>query len=120
MARKPRIPCGHPGCPELIEAGTKYCEKHKELHKDEQRPGAAKRGYGSAWQKARKRFLEAHPLCEECKKRGLYVKATDVDHIIAHRGDQTLFWDRSNWRALCHSCHSKKTVAEDMHPVYHY
>ncbi|KAE8545359.1 hypothetical protein F6453_2331 [Marinobacter nauticus] len=24
-----------------------------------------------------------------------------------------LFWDDSNWQALCHSCHSEKTASED-------
>ena len=120
MPSKPKVPCQHPDCAERIQPGEKFCEKHKPLHKDELRPGAAKRGYGRAWQKARKQFLNAHPLCEECMKNGRYVKATDVDHIIAHRGDEKLFRNRDNWRALCHSCHSKKTAKEDLHPEYHY
>ena len=119
MPTKPKTPCQHPRCPELVPAGTKYCEKHKPLHPEEVRSAAA-RGYGHAWQVARKKFLEAHPLCEECLKHGRYVRATDVDHVIAHRGNQELFWDASNWRALCHSCHSKKTAKEDLHPEYRY
>jgi hypothetical protein len=31
-------------------------------------------------------------------KEGRYVKATDVDHIIPHRGDKKLFWNESNWQ----------------------
>jgi 5-methylcytosine-specific restriction endonuclease McrA len=27
--------------------------------------------------------------------------ATIVDHIKPHRGDQNLFWDQTNWQALC-------------------
>ncbi|MBQ7437902.1 MAG: HNH endonuclease [Oscillospiraceae bacterium] len=50
-----------------------------------------------AGQKARKRYLEAHTLCVECMKEGRYVKATDVDHIIPHRGDKKLFWDEGNF-----------------------
>ena len=53
-------------------------------------------------------------------KEGRYTKATDVDHIVPHRGDRDLFWDRNNWQALCHSCHSKKTAAEDSNPEYTY
>ena len=53
MPKKPKVPCGHPGCPELIEPGTKFCEKHRPLHPEVTRP-AAKRGYGSRWQKASK------------------------------------------------------------------
>ena len=105
MPYRSRVPCRHPGCPELVPPGTKYCEKHRAEHPEESR-NASDRGYGRAWQKARKRFLETHPLCVECMKEGRYVKATDVDHIIPHRGDETLFWDRSNWQPLCHKHHS--------------
>jgi 5-methylcytosine-specific restriction protein A len=38
--------------------------------------------------------------------------ATDVDHVVPHRGDRQLFWDTSNHQALCHSCHSRKTGKE--------
>ena len=64
---------------------------------------AAGRGYGSAWQKARRRYLVAHHLCVESMKEGKYVKATDVDHIVPHRGGKKLFWNESNWQALCSS-----------------
>jgi 5-methylcytosine-specific restriction protein A len=119
MPTKPKVPCKHPGCATLIPSGTKYCDRHKPLHPEDIR-SPAKLGYGSAWQKARKRFLFSHPLCVECLKEGRYVKATDVDHIIPHRGDQALFWDESNWQALCHRCHSRKTRRQDQTPTYHY
>ena len=119
MAYKPKRPCKEPGCPNLVEAGQKYCNKHRPIHTKD-RASSEQRGYGIAWRKARKQFLEAHPLCVECLKHGRYVKATDVDHIIPHRGNPKLFWDRNNWQALCHSCHSKKTREFDEHPVYHY
>lgn len=117
MPTKPKIPCRHPGCPELIPSGTKYCEKHKPLHKEEIR-SAAKRGYGRAWQKARILYLSSHPLCVECMKEGRYEKATDIDHIVAHRGDHKLFWDQNNWQPLCHRHHSMKTRREDQTPEY--
>lgn len=113
MPYRPKTPCHHPGCPELVEAGRLYCEKHLPLHPEATRP-AAKRGYNRRWQKARKSYLEAHPLCVQCAKQGKYVRATVVDHIIPHRGDQKLFWDQNNWQSLCKSCHDKKTLTEDM------
>ena len=119
MPYKPRHPCGQPGCPELVPAGKKYCDKHKALHPEEIR-SAAGRGYDSRWQKARKRFLQAHPLCEQCLKEGRYTKATVVDHVVPHRGDPKLFWDEGNWQALCKRCHDKKTGREDSRPAYHY
>lgn len=119
MPTKPKVPCKHPGCPELVPSGTKYCERHKPMHPEEVR-SAASRGYDSAWRKASRQFLQVHPLCEECKKQGRYVKAAVVDHIVPHRGDQKLFWDRCNWQALCKRCHDQKTRREDQTPTYHY
>ena len=119
MPRIPDHPCSHPGCPRLVPRGKKYCAEHIGLHPEEIRSASA-RGYGSRWRKARKRYLEAHPLCVACMKEGRYVKATDVDHITAHRGDPVLFWDESNWQALCNKHHSEKTRREDHTPVYRY
>ena len=95
------------------------CDKHRALHPEETR-SAGSRGYGAAWNRARKRYLETHPLCVECMKQGRYVKATDVDHIKPHRGDSVLFWDQSNWQSLCHRHHSIKTRNEDHTPEYKY
>ena len=119
LPTRPKVPCHHPGCPELVPAGTKYCDIHKPMHPEEAR-SAGSRGYGKAWQKARREYLNAHPLCVECQKEGRYVKATVVDHIIPHRGDQKLFWDRTNWQALCKKHHDLKTGNEDSNPTYHY
>lgn len=66
----------------------------------------AERGYGSRWQKARRRFLQQYPLCVMCETAGRVSAATVVDHIVPHRGDQQKFWDVSNWQALCAFCHS--------------
>lgn len=82
------------------------------------RESASKRGYNSRWQKARVRYLHSHPLCVECKKAGKLTKATVVDHVIPHRGDQQLFWDESNWQPLCKHHHDVKTMTEDRLPQY--
>jgi len=119
MPMRPKHPCSHPGCPELVESGKKYCDKHLPLHPEYTRP-AAKRGYNSRWQKARRKFLTENPLCAECMKEGRYTKATVVDHIVPHRGDQTLFWEQSNWQPLCEKHHNLKTGNEDSHPAYRY
>ena len=89
------------------------------MHPEEVR-SAAGRGYGVAWRKARKQYLEEHPLCVECMKEGRYVKATVVDHIIPHRGNKTLFWDQRNWQALCKRCHDRKTMTRDRIQKYKY
>lgn len=73
---------------------------------DKTRATSSQRGYNKRWERARGTFLRKHPLCAMHLKLGRYVAATVVDHIIPHRGDQTLFWDSSNWQALCETCHN--------------
>ena len=53
---------------------------------DQNRPSAAKRGYGGKWREARVTFLAAHPKCERCG-----APATVVNHRTPHRGDLKLF-----------------------------
>ncbi len=59
------------------------------------------------------RWLTNNPLCVECERQGLTTPATEVDHIVPHRGDKVLFWDHDNWQALCKPCHDVKTATED-------
>ena len=96
MPRKALKPCKHPGCPRLTEGA--YCDEHKPLHPD--RPSAAKRGYGSKWQRVSKAYLRKHPMCVKCLAQGKFVTATVVDHIVPHRSDHYLMWSDTNWQAL--------------------
>ncbi|PKM30219.1 MAG: HNH endonuclease [Gammaproteobacteria bacterium HGW-Gammaproteobacteria-11] len=80
---------------------------------------SAAKGYDNRWKKARIVWLQANPFCVECRKVGLVVPATVVDHVKPHRlgqaiesGDpdritaaRRLFWDRTNWQSLCKPCH---------------
>jgi 5-methylcytosine-specific restriction endonuclease McrA/predicted nucleic acid-binding Zn ribbon protein len=113
---RPSRPCAMPGCPAL-----RPCPRHPRA------PFAtATRSsnlYGTArWKRERAVFLRAHRTCtyvffgeqpiasttpEVCG-----AKATVVDHAIQHRGDETAFWDQSNWRALCWRHHQQKTGRE--------
>jgi len=87
MPRKALKPCKHPGCPRLTDGA--YCDEHKPLHPG--RPSAAKRGYGSKWQRVSKAHLRKHPLCVKCLAQGKFVTATVVDHIVPRRvGKQRL------------------------------
>ena len=66
---------------------------------ERQRPSAARRGYGPRWRRARRRFLARHPLCVACGAAGRLEPATVVDHVVPHRGDPVLFWDRGELAA---------------------
>lgn len=95
----------------------------KEVNKqyDKQRGTRTARGYNNDWLRAREAWLNIHPLCECCKAYGCQCCADGsgvtagkvVDHIIPHKGDMKLFWDRSNWQSLCVPCHNSKTAREN-------
>jgi len=98
--------CKYYRCPNLIKPGEIYCKEHRYLAK---RKSSTKQGYGYRWQVESKKFLRDNPYCAYCLREGRYTKATVVDHIVPHRGDMDLFWDKSNWQGLCVKHHNKKT-----------
>ena len=57
--------------------------------------------YDHKWAKQRKYFLYDNPMCAFCLKDGNFKGADVVDHITPHRGNEALFWDKSNWQPLC-------------------
>lgn len=122
MPYKPNRPCAYPGCSELIPYDEYYCKKHKIPSRKDIRSSSSSRGYNYKWQKESKRYLELNPLCVRCKAEGKYINATVVDHIIPHKGNEELFWDKNNWQPLCKKCHDRKTITEDINrkEVYHY
>ena len=91
----------------------------KPLHTKD-RAHAAERGYGAKWQRERRKFLESNPFCVKCYEEGHITMATVVDHIVPHRGDRKLFWDRSNWQPLCEHHHNVKTMTEDRFKEYRF
>lgn len=81
------------------------------------RPTSAQRGYNYKWQKESKRFLDENPLCKYCYEVREIKAATVVDHIIPHKGNMKLFWDRSNWQSLCDHCHNSIKAKEEARGV---
>lgn len=66
--------------------------------------------HGGAWQGPRPvrqrpdpmgHYLLTHRQCARCGE-----PATLVDHVIPHRGDESLLFNPSNWVASCRRCHS--------------
>lgn len=92
-----------------------------------QRDNAHDRGYDRRWKRARGHFLRQHFYCWGCGAIGVKRKADTVDHIIPHRGDLRLFWDRNNWQPACAWHHNsikpelerrfaaRKITAADLH-----
>lgn len=112
MSVKPGRPCRQPRCPNVTNNKSGYCDTHKQQG-DREHSRETSKYYTYQWHKRSRLFLNTHPLCVMCEQSGRVTAATCVDHKIPHQGDMTLFWDESNWQALCDSCHSTKTVKED-------
>lgn len=138
--RYPKRPCGRGGCNEYCAPGFHYCAKHQAEYEAKKKAAAARwlanasagramtdeekdrareterrdftiftfsRLYTRKWHKVARGFLARHPVCAVCG-----APATEVDHIVPHRGDPAVFWDAKNWQPLCHQCHSRKTLKE--------
>lgn len=84
MPRKPKHPCGYPGCPELTD--RQYCPAHQKLvtsqYNRHGRTPEMKKRYNGAWPAIRRRFIAAHPLCEMCRREGRVTAAAEVHHIV--------------------------------------
>ena len=107
MPKKPLRPCSHPGCPNLCEG--QFCEQHRveerRRYDKYERSSDVNRKYGRAWKRIRDRYMDAHPLCEQCQREARLVKAEQVHHIkpLAEGGDHS----ENNLMSLCSSCHAK-------------
>lgn len=75
-----------------------------------QRDPKINRRYDKAWKQVRKRYLAAHPLCEDCQKAGRVTPAAEVHHIqpLSKGGTH----DESNLRALCKPCYSRQSAVD--------
>lgn len=99
-----RSPCLEPGCPDYA-AYRGRCQRHRRQRERQiNRKGRAL--YNTKrWAQTRKRKLYASPLCERCGR-----VATDIHHRhgVANGNPYAL----EGLEALCRSCHSKETRAE--------
>ena len=112
MPNHPLRPCRHPGCTELTREG--YCPAHRpvQVERSEEAKSWHRLYATGGWQDLRSEQLLRQPWCEDCARRGIRTRATDVDHVRDHKGDRALFFDSGNLQSLCHSCHSRKTLRE--------
>lgn len=102
--RAPRI-CS---CGLKVAYGARcICQVQRKAEADKRRPNARERGYDTSWQRESKAFLSL-PANRYCAC-GCGRVANMVDHIIPHRGDMRLFWNRANWQPMASSpCHSSR------------
>lgn len=105
MPTRARRACAEPGCPTVIDAGTR-CPTHTRRAPD-RRPTAAARGYDRRWGAKRTAYLRAHPGCQH---PGCDEPATDVDHRDGRGPTGDNRW--SNLAGLCHRHHSQRTARD--------
>lgn len=58
------------------------------------------------WKLRRKQQLESKPLCAFCMDMGKIIPASVADHVIAHKGDEDLFFE-GELQSLCKHCHDR-------------
>ena len=108
MPKKPRHPCGYPGCPALTD--RQYCPEHQKLvsshyNRYERDP------------RARKACLDFHgPICQACgiDLRAIYgpelgTRAVHVHHIrpmASHGGKPYKLDPKKDLVPLCPNCHN--------------
>lgn len=62
----------------------------------------------SRWHRLAKAFIQGHPLCEECGRKGILKAAECVDHIDPWPICEEYFFDPANLQALCNKCNNEK------------
>jgi 5-methylcytosine-specific restriction protein A len=101
--KAPRIcGCGYKIAPDTACPCEQRQAHERHQRHDANRPNATQRGYSRQWRRVSANFLRTNRWCAMCGK-----PADLVDHIIPHKGNPDLFWDKDkNWQSLCAHCHN--------------
>ncbi len=83
---------------------SKYRREHNGQY---ERPASDPLYHTPEWTKLSRRWRQAHPLCEECKRQGRITPAQCVDHIVPFPICKD-FYDESNLQSLCARCNMEK------------
>lgn len=80
------------------------------------RPAWHKWYYLARWRRLRWDVLTAAAFtCEQtgCGRIEVDTSKLVADHIVPHRGDPVLFWDRANLQCLCKACHDSRKQKQE-------
>lgn len=90
-----------------------YLERQEDVVRDLLRPG--RQWYGTArWQRLRWQVLvDARFTCARCARIEGNTAFLVADHVVPHRDDPQLFWDRGNLQCLCKRCHDSEKQREE-------
>jgi 5-methylcytosine-specific restriction protein A len=116
--------CSHPGCNELTT--ETYCEEHKREKRQQEYRERNNRWlylyHDPRWANPvhglRAQTLREEPICRQCIADGYpwgmqAAVSTVADHIVPHKGNTRLFYDRKNLQGLCKRHHDIKSATED-------
>jgi len=110
MPARPLQPCTTPGCPGRATTGRcPHCRAGRQLNRRLKVETAAERGYGAAWRRLRRDYLQRHPVCVLCRRM-----ATIPDHYPRSRKQLLAAGvadpDADEYlRPLCDPCHRSET-----------
>lgn len=116
--RLSRAVCSVAGCPCMTWGGE--CAECKRVHNRHRTRKREHKAYqGKEWQRTRREYLRAHPLCEcdNCVQIAVPLRpaASVVDHIdgLGALGPRAHDW--SNLRAMTKRCHDRRTMRDQVH-----
>lgn len=116
MPTAPKRACLVVGCLGYAEARGRCAEHARPVLEALERARRDEPGrqwyHSTRWRTLRRTLLSRRPLCVRCAAEGRPTPATDVDHIVPHRGDPALFWRSTNLQGLCAAHHIAKTREE--------
>ena len=72
---------------------------------DVRRGSARDRGYDARWDAEAARERVRMPLCLGCEAVGRVTATELIDHVVPHKGDKALFWDKNNRQPACRPHH---------------
>jgi 5-methylcytosine-specific restriction endonuclease McrA len=107
--------------PPTFRSARQRSTTERKAEADGRRGSARVRGYTTPWDKAAAGHRAKHPLCVYCAMGAWGDAPRDtaadlIDHLIPHRGDQAIFWNRRDWVSSCTDCHNGPKQRTERNP----
>ncbi|MFG6535545.1 HNH endonuclease [Sulfitobacter sp. 1A16787] len=118
MSNRPKGLATGPARLRPMLAGSTREDAQRARDRQRAKDAARKLYQTQAWRDLRLEVLERDGW--QCQQTGVYLvegrtlpHSAVVDHIVPHRGDPALFWDRENLQSVAKSWHDKTKQAEE-------
>jgi 5-methylcytosine-specific restriction enzyme A len=99
--------CSELGCPNLVKSGR--CAACQAKHRKSLNDTEWQKLYRCArWRRLRLQVIADQPFCE-FKDPGCTLVADEVHHVVKRLDNLALFFERSNLKSACRSCHARRT-----------